>query len=362
MAEAANTRRGRGRVVAAMAGLVGAVSLLVLALQAFTVVQVLRQRRAGPPANLSNRTDAGARLPLISTPAQGFGFAVVGDINRGIATFRQVMARVRAAPDLSFLVLLGDCANDPTREAHDYFREEFVESGQELPTFIVAGNHDLAATGFTRAAFEQLYGPSDFSFTYGNCLFIGLGTGALRGLQDEALTYLERTLAAERAKVGRVFVLVHFPPMAALRAPAEELFAQPERFIELFDRYQVDYVISGHHHQLTQTQAKATTYLISGGGGARLRDEGHGQSGLFHHAIVFRVSGDLVDEQVLAVPAAGPIVKYLRKAERGLTRTVWPWEVRHPALALSANLAALLGLLACLHRLWGQRRRSFTQC
>jgi predicted phosphodiesterase len=349
-----NPRRIRGVVIVAWA--VGAVSLLVLVLHLFVAVHVMGQRRAQPPVNLGNGPAVIARLPFPAAPDQSFSFAIIGDVNRGVATFERVMQRVLAETNLSFLILLGDCASDPTRPDHDYFREEFAESGQTLPTFIVAGNHDVQVGRFEKEEFEQLYGPVDFNFVYGNCLFIGLGTGVLHGHQDEAVAYLERTLAAERAKVSHVFVFMHYPPMAALRAPQEKLFTHPEQFIELFDRYKVDYVISGHHHRLARTEDKATTYLTSGGGGARLREDEYGQSGLFHHAIVFQVSGESIEEQVHMVRAAGVVKKYWEKWERWLTGDAWPLEKHHLALTLGANLVALLGLVFSLRIFW--RRRS----
>ena len=171
------------------------------------------------------------------------------------------------------------------------------------------------------------------------------------------MAYLEKVLAAERAKVSRVFVFIHYPPMAALRAPKEGLFTHPEQFIELFDRYRVNYVISGHHHRLARTEDKATTYLTSGGGGARLGKDDYGQSGLFHHAIVFQINGDSIEEQVLMVAAAGPIETYVEKGERWLTYDVWPREERHLAAVLTVNALALLGLTVSLRALWRRRPR-----
>jgi predicted phosphodiesterase len=334
---------------------VGAASLVVLTLQALIVVHVLGVRHTPPPANLGNGPAVSAGLAAVTSTAPSFSFAVIGDVNRGMATFERVMQRVLAESDLSFLILLGDCASDPTRADHDYFREEFAESGQTLPTFIVAGNHDVQVGRFPKEDFEALYGPVDFSFTYGNCLFIGLGSGVLHGQQEEGVAYLEKTLASERAKVSRVFVFMHYPPMAALRAPQELLFTHTEAFIDVFERYHVDYVISGHHHRLARTEEGGTTYLTSGGGGARLREDDYGHSGLFHHAIVFHVDGASIEEQVHMVPAAGFLETYGEKGERWLTGNVWPWEERHLAVVLAVDAVAVLGLAFSLRALWRRR-------
>ena len=346
-------RRRRVRVLAWLAGVI---CLSVLLLHIFIVVHLVGQRRARPPANLGNTPAVMARLPVAPASKRSFSFAVIGDINRGMATFERVMQRVLEEHDLSFLVLLGDCASDPTRADHDYFREEFAESGQTLPTFIVAGNHDVQAGRFAKADFEALYGPVDFSFVYGDCLFIGLGSGVLHGQQEDGVAYLEKTLAAERAKVSRVFVFMHYPPMAALRAPQELMFADPGKLVSLFERYRVDYVLSGHHHRLARTEEGGTTYLTSGGGGARLREDDYGKSGLFHHAIVFHVKRDSIEEQVHLVPAAGFLETYWEKGESCLAGDVWPWEDRRLALVLAVNAAAALGLALCLRSLFWRRR------
>jgi hypothetical protein len=158
-----------------------------------------------------------------------------------------------------------------------------------------------------------------------------------------------------------VFVFMHYPPMAAPPALKARDLTHPEAFIQLFDRYQVDYVISGHHHRLARTVDKATTYLISGGGGGRLRKGEYGQddqSGVFHHAVVFGIHGEAIEEEVHMVPGAGPIEKFWERGEKWLTHWVWPLEKRHPALALGVILTALLGLAVSLHSPWRRRARA----
>jgi hypothetical protein len=121
---------------------------------------------------------------------------------------------LRQEKDLSFLILLGDCAGDPSRADHDYFRAELSGTGLTIPTFIVAGNHDVQTGVFGLEEFEALYGPADFSVVYRDCLAAAVVAGPLASPRRSPRGIVRVALArAAESRVTRPLLLAggHIP-------------------------------------------------------------------------------------------------------------------------------------------------------
>ena len=297
------------------------------------------------PENLGN-TKAAALLSQNSGQSDLLEFAIVGDINSGTETFESVIARLREEKAVDFLVLLGDCAADPYPSQHDYFIREFSETGLTLPTFIVAGNHDVNPGRFEYSNFEALYGPANFTFKYHGNLFIGLGGIHSHEKLQETLTFLETTLRENRSKVEKVFVFMHYTASASEDIPTKKIERSTE-FQYLFEKYKVTYVFSGHYHRLARTEVNGVVYFVTGGGGAQLRHDEFADIGLFHHLTIIKERGNSTAEQIIPIEPISPLTKVMEKVERwGLTVLV-PNAKKHPAIS---GLAAII-ILALF--VWG---------
>ena len=305
--------------------ILGAVGIV---LTLFLAAHVWEHRQQLFPQNLGN-TRAANLLGQHSSASDLVKFAVIGDINNGTETFETVVSRLREEQGIAFLVLLGDCAADPIRDLHLYFIDEFAETGFDLPTFIVAGNHDVAPEKFGYPEFEKLYGPANFSFLYRENLFIGLG-----GIHDEkkvgeTLSYLEKTLQEKRPAAKKVFVFMHYPP-----APSNYVLPgwqeQMKKFQNLFEQYKVSYVLSGHYHRLARTNVNGVVYLITGGGGAQLRRDRFYDIGLFHHITIIEMGEHEIAEHIIPVASAGGLSRIMERIERNGLTLLLPWLRRYP--------------------------------
>lgn len=227
-------------------------------------------------------------------------FAVVGD-SHGTATFNEVLEKLREEK-LDFIVHLGDFAAAPSREGHAFFMEQ-VRKGlgpNSPPMLLVVGNHDVDR-GFPVQAFEELYGPSSYSFRAGGNLFVLVrnclprslrnGRGGGNGWADE----VRRAIRENGYRARRTFVFMHAPPIDLL-GPVDSIKA--ERFKRRWAGLEVDYVLAGHLHEYARTQIGRTVLLVSGGGGGRLKPV---STGNFFHALIIRVAGDQITEEVMAV-------------------------------------------------------------
>jgi predicted MPP superfamily phosphohydrolase len=299
-----------------------------IALAIFLLVHLWDHSRRAFPENLGNAR-ATALLSQHSARSERLKFAVVGDINQGTETFEAVISRLREEEAVDFLVLLGDCAADPNPPLHKYFINEFSETGLRLPTFIVAGNHDVKPGRFEYSSFEDLYGPINFRFLYRGHLFIGLGGIHSREKLRETLTFLETTLREERSKAKKAFVFMHYTAKASEDIPTAKLGSSP-KFQHLFEKYNVTYVFSGHFHRLARTEVNGVVYFVTGGGGARLKHDRFGDIGLFHHLTIIKIGRDSTAEQIIPIqPPWWPFRVAERVERRGLT-VLLPWGREHP--------------------------------
>ncbi len=311
------------------------------------------------PENLGNAR-ASALLLQRSTPSDLLKFAVVGDINNGTETFESVIYRLREEANVDFLVLLGDCASDADPHLHDYFIQEFSETGLRIPTFIVAGNHDVKPGLFEYYEFENLYGPANFAFIYRGHLFIGLGGIHGHEKQQETLNFLDTTLKENRSKAKKVFVFMHYTASASEDIPTQNMDLSYE-FQRLFEKYNVTYVFSGHYHRLARTEVNGVVYFVTGGGGARLKYDQFDDIGLFHHLTIIKIRGDSTAEQIIPIQPAWWLLRGMERIEqKGLT-TLLPCIKAYPLISSLVIIIAIAvfvwGIINC-HNLHLSRRNT----
>jgi predicted phosphodiesterase len=313
-----------------------------------------RQAAAGLPENYGN-FDRVIRSIENEPPQKPFSFAVVGDPHSS-STFVRLCRRLRKEP-LAFIVIVGDFSKRCRKPYHDFFQYQCAHTyGLSVPVLLVAGNRDVDydntyGNNISPEHFAAAYGPPNFYFERGRCLFIGLCILPSPSSSAEGLRFLETTLAARRRPDQKVFVFLHLPPMLRPGTPAG-YFQNCPQFVDIVKRYEVDYVVSGHHHGCNAAQWGETTYLVTGGGGAALK-EAESFGGL-HHAAVFTVdSGNVSRRAVLVrrrhVPADG-------LARLSLVK-LYPLLSKHPVDTAMLNVTILIFLSPAAARCAAMTRR-----
>ncbi len=317
------------------------------------------------PENLNNAT-AKAMVEMDDVPHEdGFSFVLVGDVNAGMETFENILEKVKTEKHIQFLMLLGDCVSSDSRGKHQYFQGEFVETGVKWPTFVIAGNNDIGSQ-FTMNDFEKEYGPANFYFEFQSNLFIGLGTIVDENdpKRDNAYEFVKWVLETRRDRNKHVFVFSHYFPGTPAGVPSVP-FEDSERFIKLYEKWKVNYAISGHFHRYITSENNGVEYIVSGGGGGSLDSkisvqQGYDDVGRFHHAIIFRVKGDSIAERVLMVESAGFLATKLEDMERICLVDIFPFVKKHPWVSYVADglFVVLLGISAYLF--FGRKRERVT--
>ncbi len=307
--------------------------LFILCFFSFEVYALLLQRFEGneklPP--LSGNFMHVREVLTQEKPMEAFRFAVFGD-TKSTGTFEKIADELKEEP-LSFAVFLGDFVRRGTEGEHAYFKAELArEIAFPFPTFFLAGNHDIDTNNFPISRFEEVYGPSIFSFTYQECLFVFLRILDKPYSTKESLLFLEKLISEDASSRHRmIFVFSHIPPPVSSVIDARE-FEGSEEFVSLVEKLHADYVITGDYHGYARVKKGNTVYLVTGGGGAHLKKNKYG---CFHHAMVIDVSEDKVVENILFINRNEDLED---RIERFILADLYPWMKGHFVIIIFSNI------------------------
>ncbi len=320
-----------------MAGRIGCLAIIAVLFAFEGYVLCINHFEGGTPLppNFGNHP-AVIRMLTDQKKKEAFRFAVAGD-TKSIGTFERIAEKLRTEP-LDFAVLLGDVAYNGTEAFHRLLRAEIKEYKLEVPTFYIIGNHDVEPATFPVRRFEEIYGPGIFSFVYQDCLFIGLRILDEPYSNQESIDFLTHLASGPTDSFRHKFVFMHIPPPISSDFHARS-FTGGAKLVALFNKLQVDYVFAGDFHGYARTRFGSTNYLVSGGGGARLKNKRHTQ---FHHAVVVTVSQDRVSERIIQVDKSDDFEDALEKLAIG---EVYPWLIKYRLLVVPAN--AILLVIFC---------------
>ena len=179
--------------------------------------------------------------------------------------------------------------------------EEFltVVSALNAPLFYVCGNHDHPGyEEFLEEKARALVKEKVYAFTYKNALFVILDNSLDNSfeLHEKQLDFLEEQL---KRGFEHTFVFLHIPPFGpekdfCIKHPVH-CMVDPEEFMDIVLKYNVDYVFCSHIHTFHQEKRKNTIFVISGGAGAPLIEGG------YYHYIIVEV-GDEINYRVVICP------------------------------------------------------------
>ena len=284
----------------------------------FMVIAVigLRVQTAKVPKFLGNRAENFTYVNTTSDP-NDFTFIALGDIKGGMATFKELLDIARADKP-AFVVILGDFVCDPEPIRHQLFALKMKEENLPFPVFVVPGNHDVSPDGpFRLKDFEKTYGPAQFHFTIGKYFFVFLNNIPAYSKTGEYLRFLEQAVSEQAGKNREVFVFMHVPPPELSPSIKCSGLHGSKHFLQLARKYNIRYVFTGDHHGYIKIVKDGTTYIVTGGGGARLR----GEHGRFYHLFRVAVEKRMITETVIATKKRLETIELL---QRNIVFYLWP--------------------------------------
>jgi predicted phosphodiesterase len=158
-------------------------------------------------------------------------------------------------------VMAGDLTTGHHEHLERFHRQ--LPPQDSLPTFPMAGNHDLYFDGWVK--YYELFGSSTYYFTVltpeASDLYICLENGAATLGRDQ-IAWLTEILEDERPDHRHCVIFTHtnffrVRRMTATNPHVEELYV----LTELCLQHEVDMVISGHDHQRTVAALGNTTFM-----------------------------------------------------------------------------------------------------
>ena len=269
--------------------------------------------------------------------ADDFHFVIVSDRTGGPrpGVFESAIQKVNLL-EPAFVLSVGDLIEGNTEDQAQLDREwdefEGFVAGLETPFFYAAGNHDMS-NAVMAATWQARFGPSYYSFTYKDVLFLVLNSelfGMVRDMhtpvpgpwtQAEQMAFIAETL--RRFPDPRwTIVIIHQPRWDYADAPQDD-WQKVEAMLG-----QRDYtVFAGHSHRYVKIVRQDRRYitLATTGGSSRLRGLMHGE---FDHVALVSMTDagprianltlDGIQDENVTTAASRGAVRELRSAVRSV--------------------------------------------
>ncbi|MHA1148116.1 MAG: purple acid phosphatase family protein [Promethearchaeota archaeon] len=210
--------------------------------------------------------------------------------------------------DISFVINTGDLSGEYNHIKQWNIHFNTIKPlSKSIPYMVASGNHEWNPYDFLELKDQPALDIQDFpvddnpdadvysldevsySFGFSNSFFIFLGyphVGYEFDEEDEYLEWLEDQLAIGNESYDFTFVSLHRPPFDDREGEDEDDNKDViKRECPLFHKYGVEAVFCGHNHVLAHQKIKweddpnerTVHYIISGGGGAPLRNPEYGK-------------------------------------------------------------------------------------
>jgi predicted phosphodiesterase len=229
-----------------------------------------------------------AACGLAAAPPNDFRFSILGDRTGNVVpgVYEQVWSEVdRLRPD--FVINVGDTiqgVSDAIAEAQWKQVKSLLEPYKRYPLYLVAGNHDIWSD-FSRKVFQRETGrPAFYSFDHQDAHFTVLDNSGAPELSTEQLRFLEEDLKRNRERHPK-FVFFHQPFWLVFL----KLQSGDFPLHQIAKEYGVDYVVSGHGHQLVRMRREGVLYMEVGSSGAPISPAF--EQGRFYQHISVQVKG-----------------------------------------------------------------------
>lgn len=203
------------------------------------------------------------RVELTAAPAaaSNFSFLAFGDIQDGIDSFSDVVAKLNEHPDADFILFLGDFTQRSTQDEFDAIDAQLANV--KLPVFATPGNHDV----MDNRAYQRRYGRTSYTCTHKGARFTAIDSSSST-LATSLLPRYEGWLEQGREQLHVVFSHIPVTEILGVRAGQWSSRDEARRFTAGSVEAGVDLMLFGHIHSFDAYEVGGIPAYISGGGGA----------------------------------------------------------------------------------------------
>ena len=207
-------------------------------------------------------------------------FLVFGD-SKGSNHLPDVLKRADSLHP-QFCLTTADLVNRGAGEEGEILYKELDEDAgwffRKYPTWPTLGNHEVSGPKKNSGQenydsgvknFGDFFGLKDpvYSFTYGNAKFIALDWKKASE-SKERMEWLENELKEAQGKL--IFVFKHRPFYTVGNKSYSDVEGKSTVVTQLFEKYKVTAVFSGHDHLYYRTLRDGVNYIVSAGAGANI--------------------------------------------------------------------------------------------
>lgn len=191
-------------------------------------------------------------------PKPVFNFILLGDTQRFYDEVDDFVDHTNSLDNVSFVLVAGDLVDFGLNREFNWIASKFGKL--KIPYVAVIGNHDMLANG--RRIFTEMFGPENFSFSYGKNKFICLNSNSREvnyNGEIPDINWLSQQLNDQVP--DNIFIVSHVPPFSTdfdkklEPAFADLLAAQQKTRLSLH----------GHEHQfkLLRPYKGGPTYVVA---------------------------------------------------------------------------------------------------
>lgn len=233
---------------------------------------------------------------------KSFDFVIYGDSRSNFKNHKKICEGIASTKPL-LVINVGDLVD---RDALIDDWAEFYRALDVLPSsfyYSAVGNHEMAAENFKELLDlpdNELY----YSFREGKILFIVLDTNQRFDRYSNQYRWLVKILENRDFEQTEFTVVVTHHPPYSYSSHGDSYFMKLI-LVPLFEKYNIDLVISGHDHNYQRIEKENIDYIVTGGGGAHLYPVESGNDlikGLsVHHYVEFSYSPGVIDARVIDI-------------------------------------------------------------
>lgn len=202
---------------------------------------------------------------LASLPSHSsFKFVLIGDTQRFYEELDAFVNHINIQNDITFVLFNGDMVDFGLNREYNWIASRLDKLN--VPYIVAMGNHDMLANG--QLIFNEMFGPENFTFNYGNNKFICLNTNSRESGNDGTvpnLSFLQNEL--EDTTDQNIFILSHVPPFSVdFDQRMEDIFAAT---ISANPRTRMSLHGHEHHYAVLRPYPDQLEYVVAAAGNNR---------------------------------------------------------------------------------------------
>ncbi len=218
-------------------------------------------------------------------------FAVFGDSRDGNDVYSSLLSDATILKNPIAVLHLGDFISTPDKPSQYLVVKAINEHvlSKQISFLPVPGNHDIDDYESQQrflSAFYQVPSTVYYSLEIDACYCIFLNSEDLAvdgGLGEIQMSWLTAQLEIASQKDDMFIAIMIHHPLFPQNHHKDEPIPRRDELHELFVKFGVNLVLSGHEHSYSHIEQDGVHYIVSGGAGSSLYNKAGPSSAFFHY-------------------------------------------------------------------------------